>query len=349
VASQDIDPGLAAVAEIWQTRWQLDEKWTEPLPRGFAWYPHRLCHELVASPLFEDFGTALSRVTSRICIVEDIQEDLDKVDLQLAIINRNAICSALHLDRASRTISSLSSMLIHEETLAWRPAYYSSLAHIQVCQAERGAEHLAEALDGKVAVRAHPTSGLRSAPDEILGKFDEILSPGVNPDAFRDAQEFAALELLCKKLNLATFGAEEAAFAAEMEFGGDTALFQLHADTPHPNFGTGLLFTLQLPLNLDVDRALEWASALNDFEANQGYRSHLQGAWTVAKRANGAFLPAYSGFRPAILYRPGIIQDEFMALIMRARFLHGVFVDESRGPGDPWAVILQRLRLGTLH
>jgi hypothetical protein len=342
-----LDPGLAAIAEICLNQWRLPEKWTEELPRGIAWYPDRLRYELVASPMFEDLGTQLSRVTSRVALVDNIRLDLKTARLQLAMMNRLALGSALHLDPDKRTVWSLSSMLIHEETLAWRPSFYSGLAYIQVAQAVRTAEHLAEALQGNVAIREHPVSGLRPDKDEFLINFDRLASAGPKAGAFASAQEFEELEEICAKIGLTTFGSSHEGIAAEMEFGGDTILFQLLVNQPHPGFGTGLLVLLQVPLNSDADVALDCAASLNHYEATEGIKSHLQGAWTVNERSKGQFVVAYNGFRPDILYRPGIIRDELMALVMRARFLRESLTGRKDSPVEPWGMILRRM--GQLH
>lgn len=339
----DIDPGLAAIADICLTHWRLPKKWTQERPRGIAWYPHRLMYELIASPMFEDLGTQLSRITSRVALVENVRQDLRKANWQLAMLNRFALGSALFLDSDTRTVWSLSSMLIHEETLAWRPSFYSGLAYIQVGQAERLAQSLAEALDGDVAVREHPTSGLRRDMDDFLSDFDRLASAGPKAHAFASAQEIQELEQLCPQIGLATFGSSQEGIAAEMEFGGDTALFQLLVNQPHPTFGSGLLLLLQVPLNSDAEYALDCAATLNNYEATEGIKSHLQGAWTVNERNGGRLVVAYNGFRPDVMYRPGIIRDEFMALVMRARFLRERLIGSKGSPVEPWGLILRRM------
>jgi hypothetical protein len=345
--SDEIDPGLAAIAEIWQIRWRPEEKWTEPLPRGFAWYPHRLRHELIAGPVFEDLGSQLSLVQSRLKVVDNIQQDRALVMLALSVVNRQAISSALCFDQDTRSVWSLSSMLVHQGTLQWRPAYYASLAMIQAAQMERVATSLAEAIDGEVAIARHPGSGMRQEADPRLSYYDQICTPAELHSEFESAQEFAELEGICPQIGLATFGAEGDGIAAEMEFGGDTALIQLHANQPHPVCGAGLLFTLRLPIAGSADDAMEWAAALNLYEAKDCRKTHLQGAWTVEERSGKGHVPAYSGFRPGTLYRPGIIKDEFFALVMRLRGLRETLYGDATLPVEPVGIILKRL--GALH
>jgi hypothetical protein len=341
----EIDPGLAAIADILQDRWQLDREWVEILPRGIVWFPHRLRHELIASPVFEDLGSRLSLVQSRIKVLEDVKEDQSMTLLSLA--NRQAISHAFYLDEDTRALWSLSSMLIHHETLSWRPAYYASLAMLQAAQMERMSSTLAETLQGTLAMASHPIRGVRKNPDARLHWYDEICTPSEAHSPFERPKEFLELQEICPQIGLATFGADPTGIAAEMEFGGDTALIQLHANQPHPVCGPGLLFTLQLPLPGAFEEVMRWAAFLNRFEAQDCRRTHLQGAWTVASRAKDQCVPAYNGFRPGALYQPGIIKDEFLALVMRLRALREMFFGQKDRPVEPVGIILKRL--GALH
>ena len=342
-----LDPGLAAIAHIGRTAWQLDEEAMVAVPRGFGWYPHRLRHELIAGPVFEDLGSRLSLVQSRIRVLEDVQEDRTLARLSLGTINRRAIGSALYLEEESRALWSYSSMLIHHETLSWRPSYYANLALLQAAQMERMADGLAEMLKGRVAVASHPVLGDRTEPDPRLCYYDEISAAAESDSPFESPREFSELQELCPQIGLATFGAAPAGIAAEMEFGGDTALIQLHADQPHPAFGPGLLFTLRLPFIGSLDDAMDAGAALTRFEAQSARRTHLQGAWTVDLRGQEQYVPAYSGFRPRALYRPGIIKDEFLALVMRLRALREMLLGDKGVPAEPVGIILRRL--GELH
>lgn len=292
---------------------------------------------------FEDLGSTLSRVTSRICLVESAQENLEALRLYLAQINRFAVASALHLDEESRCVWSLSSMLVHGETLSWRPDYFSALIQIQSTSAEMAADQLADLVKGVAAVREQPAYD-HDVSQGLLAAYSQIPVKDPEHNRFRSPSEFRALEEVCASIGMLSFGAEDTGIAAEMEFGGDTALVQLHADQPHPHFGEGLLFTLQLPLG--EEDALDFAAEMNLLEAQRARRGHLQGAWTIGDR-NGKSVPAYNGFRPAVLYRPGIIQDEFMAIAMRLRYLREALFGDADAPAQPWRIVLKRL--GVLH
>jgi hypothetical protein len=343
-ASEDIDPGLAAVAEIWQRCWQLDNTWTEPLPRGFAWYPYRLRHELVASSLFEDLGTRLSRITSRILVVENVRESVVAVEMGLWMLNRQSIASAFVFEREARSIWSVSSMLIHDGTLAWRPALYAALVQIQTAQAEQlVAGGMANAVGGDVATRMHRANGLRPEPDALLKTFRDVFGRTQTKNGFASPKEFREVTDLCSRLALPS-SLQESGIAAELVLGQGTARIDLDSSQPHPHFGPGLLVSLRLPGAIERDDAFELATALNEYEGMRGYRTHLQGAWTLDAADAQRYVLVYCGFRPAVLYRPGIIQDEFMALVMRAKFLREELIPDNATPGELSSVLLHRLR-----
>ena len=66
-----MDVGELALQEI-HKRLLIDEAWTWRRPRGFTWIAHRLNQSTDASPVFESRGIKISRIVSRVTVIEDI-------------------------------------------------------------------------------------------------------------------------------------------------------------------------------------------------------------------------------------------------------------------------------------
>jgi hypothetical protein len=100
----------------------------------------------------------------------------------------------------------------------------------------------------------------------------------------------------------------------------------------------------RLPVQRSSVGCAALASLLNSREATQATHTHLQGAWCIAMRGRNKIV-SYAAFRPNALYRPGVLQDEFLALVRRARWARGRLASEAHGGGNPWGIVWKRLGL----
>jgi hypothetical protein len=98
----------------------------------------------------------------------------------------------------------------------------------------------------------------------------------------------------------AEFGLADGAISAAAGH-RNTALFQLRADQPHPEFGGGLFVLLQLPHGLpSVQKVHEVCMRLNELELAAGGLAPHFGAWCPGRRGNNV---AYVSFLPNALYK----------------------------------------------
>ncbi len=123
----------------------------------------------------------------------------------------------------------------------------------------------------------------------------------------------------------AEFGLSEGSMSAGVGH-TDTALFQMAADQPHPEFGGGLFCLLQLPHELPDEKRLEAVCAkLNQIEMKAiGLPPHF-GAWCAGKRGNN---PAYVCFIPNALYSvSGIALNAAVWAMNRARLANTMLAE----------------------
>jgi dipeptidyl-peptidase-4 len=137
----------------------------------------------------------------------------------------------------------------------------------------------------RVLVSAHPRSGLRTQPDDILNFIDNFVVPdGSGPSRFRGADMLDALQDLERLPFLSSGG--ESGRTVEFPFGEQTSLLRLTTDKQHPELGNGLQMRLTLPVGEQdqseadgVRRALE----LNEREIREFSRTHLLGCWQAGR------------------------------------------------------------------
>jgi hypothetical protein len=335
------DAGLRALQIIHSTA-QIDEHWTERSSRSFRWIGYRLQQSFDSSAQHKDHDIHISRVSASVPIVEQIQSSSQSVDRILANINRYAIGSAYVYDPAGQIVTSVSSAIVHSQTVEWRSAQLTAIAVCQLGQAETEADYLANVLKGAVAVRPHPTSGSRERPDEVITFVDSVFGNGGNePSRFAKAAEFQAIAEIAKGGNMATWGADEAGISIEVPFDQQTSLIRLDSRFRHRRVGQGLSFTIHLPLDLDRQECAKFAAVLNREEACGTPGAQQFGAWCLHTALDRLTL-AFTGFVPNHFYNPAISQDVFYSAIKRARWANQFF-----NPGAPeidaWAVMCSRV------
>ena len=149
-----------------------------------------------------------------------------------------------------------------------------------------------ESRGGEPSASVHPSSSKRPEPDDMLNMGALVMQGGEDPSPFVEADFTRVLEMESQPWLMATSGG--AGLTAELAFGNGvpahmrtsdkheplgTALFKATAEQEHPDFGSGCLSLLHLPVTLEPDAAANFANDLNASESQDSSASHLLGAW----------------------------------------------------------------------
>lgn len=338
-----MDIGEQAVQEIYKGL-LIDEAWSWRRPRGFSWIAHRLAQSLDASPLFENRGVMISRVASRVLVVEDVglpQTDAEKL---LSQLNRLAVGSAYIYIPERRSVESVLGHNIHEETMKYRSQEIATYQMVQLALAELDCERLAQAFHGKVACQQHSVSGERIEPDDMLNILRQMYLPaGATPSTFADGSEFEQVYQHVVNTPFFSAGGDSGGITIEVEFGNDdTTLIRLKTDEPHPHLGNGLGVFLNFRLNGDESLMAGLANQLNQLQFAPKEVVPAFGAWCLSTFSDHATL-GHAFFAPNLHFRPGVALDCAMAAIQQA-----LWVDQLLFPNLPQrsAVSVVSKRLG---
>lgn len=336
------DSGLQAL-DIIHRKAIIDEEWTERSPRSFRWIGYRLSQSFEAGSPIDDGGIHISRVSARISLVENVTAPRETVEGVLAEVNRYAIGSTYVYDIEGHSVSSLSTSIVHADTVEWRSELHTALAMCQIGQAETEADYLAEVLRGTVATRPHSTLGFRTQPLEMVTAIDSVFGRGGGESSrYAKASEFQAIDDIARHGNTATCGGDETGIAIEVPFGREASLIQLDTGFRHRRVGSGLSFAIHLPLDPGFRTCAAFAADMNREQA-AGKPNIIQfGAWCVTTSGDRNMV-TFTGFIPNYLYRPGVAQDVFYSSVKRAQWANQRF-----NPGvpevDAWALLQSRMR-----
>ena len=287
VAQSPVSDAGVQTLNVIHERLLIDEEWTDRRERGFTWWAHRLAHHIDAGQPIDDFGIVVTRITSRIPILRGVKVESDLVEKVLAQWNFNNDGYCYVYDPETRSVDSVQSGIVHEQTLDWRAEMLAANFIIQLVHAEEDAPVLRGLLEGRLATSTHRTHGRRNEPDDMLNVVRTVFKPrGAGENRFADKFEFDAICEQANRINAASFGASGTGVAFEVPFGDNTALITLSAKDPNPRIGKGLGVFVQLPIFASFEACAQLAAWLNRREAAGEFLAHCLGAWSVKKQGD---------------------------------------------------------------
>jgi hypothetical protein len=218
---------------------------------------------------------------------------------------------------------------------------------MQPINAQIQAQFITEILKGGVPDTSRPQHLAVSGLDEILETAAQEYVPiGQEISRWIGKNEFSEFaESYARNDHCFGFGNEKG-LTVETPFASDTALICLAAETKHPQLGSGLLATLQIPLFSDAAEIADECAFWNFFEATSWTGFPLLGCWHP-NASRGMEVPAFTTFVPNALYQPGLATNLALWMLDRARW-----VRQTRWPDledKPIVDILEdRRRLSTV-
>ncbi len=326
-----MDAGLRTVHDIFE-QLQVDEQWSQWSDRGFTWWAYRNAQRVWAEEPREEEGFSLSTVHVETEVLRGMPtEALDRraFDLLLGVAMQEASLSAFVI--RDDTVMLHMCAHVHDEIQRWMSQVLQMGAVLQIVAADERDDALTSILNEgpngfavEPAVSAHPISGERQTPDEMLGAVDEL---PMRDRPWGDQDEFEQVaEILNRGGMLATTG--DRALTAEIPFGpnggpaaagGDSHMLQAMDQDRGERLGHGLRMRLQLRRWPEIDGRQIFAPELSEMEADGLSGVHLLGSWATAPVTEAT--PSFTCWLPSVLHRPGLLANLVMTFGARANWV----------------------------
>jgi hypothetical protein len=218
----------------------------------------------------------------------------------------------------NRKLSLFSSVYVSPELLQWLPQFFAREAIVQVANAEATSVALSEAVGGEPDLLP---SGRNKSPDDILNVVSAVYVPeGKERGRWSNTDEFVKFAETYGRSDACFGNGDKSGLTLETPFGDSSALIQLHSDVEHPQLGSGLLVTIQVPFLTTIEEISKESALLNFLEANRWTDFPQLGCWQLHGDGERNDL-AHTSFVPNALYSEGIATNFAFWSIARVRWL----------------------------
>ena len=211
------------------------------------------------------------------------------------------------------------SAYINGDNEGWAPDILANASIVQPVNAQIQGEAMSGLLGGTPDV-SRPEALKDAGLDGMLEVVDQVYAPiGREPSRFAGTEEFEQFAERFGKSDLCFGMGDKAELTLETPFGRDSALVRLVTSERHPQLGSGLLTTLQLPIGRETLAAARLVAELNYLEAASWTDFPQLGCWHLARNRDREG-PAFTLFMPNALYRPGLATNIAFWFLARARW-----------------------------
>ncbi len=332
-----MDVGIELVEHLFREM-QIDEEWAVRRERGFTWWAGALAQRVWAEPPIEDLGVELCRVHVQTDLVQGVRGEPEELE-RLGATTGFATMSGPLLGEG--VVRSAASVFVHEGTLEMWKHLLTVAALLQVTEAHISAETTAELVGGVPAASAHPTSGPRLVPDDMLNVIRDAFAPlGALPSMFRGG-DFESAERTFGRHHTVLTTASDTGLTSELPFGSETALVQMLTDIENPRLGSGLMVLLKLPLSFPPGSRSRLALDLNRRELGEMTRTPFLGSWCPDPTNQSTM--TYVSFLPNACALPGLPTTWLQYTASRAKWAESVFLGGKQKPTTRPKSALERL------
>jgi len=298
---------------------EVPAEWSLDGHRNFTWWAHRLAQHVWAEPPRSSNDVDVVRIHATTDVLKNVP-DAERTTDRLSALNRFSALSGLVWERESGEMMLHTAAYAHARNVSWLLPLLKAAVVLQAAEAHAQVQELATQFEAQPAETAHPASGRRRDPDDILDVMGNVYGRmGAVRSPFTEADFEATIQMDPRPWAKAE--REGLGFSAELVLPGAPgepethAVVQASADTQHPRLGSGLVLRLTLPPRSGPSAA-EQAAALNLAEFREWTNAHLFGAWCKS----GEDALSFVQFIPAAVYEAGLLSRLAWNLAVRGRW-----------------------------
>lgn len=314
---QKDDLGLELIAHVYENL-KITEHWSVDINRGFMWWAEEFCQKVWADTGMFQSAQSTFRLHAETELLRGRGRH-QQFELALATEMKDATLSAMCFD-ADRDMYILhSSAYACGDNVEWLERLFLTGVALQVDEAHTIGHDLARTLHAVPATSGHPSHGLRSQPDQLLGAIDKLFKPyGAQPCKWIGVPEWKETEWAMERQSNAFESDHQTYLKAWFPWPISEGLIELEVTTqhPHPVLGNGIDMVLKLPLQMPPERCAHTAMELNNIERKEWLRCHMMGSWGFDE---GKL--QFECFVPNTSFHDGVLMNTALSMAIRANWV----------------------------
>ena len=310
--------------------WQVDSERVVQTEDGFEWWPSQFRVSVMTTEKQGEDEEPACRLVVRTDLIRDVELENSEIRERIALLARLSptyswvypppeVIAQYDLQDA-KVIWLQSTAYLRADTMTWLPEFLGRMALLQVIFAHEHAAGLAEFLRGKPD-RSAPGGEGDSFVDSILGVGRDFYAPaGGRTSEWLGCAEFCEVAERFGRSDQCFGTGDPNGLTLETPIGETSALIRLLPDVGHPQLGSGLLATVELPFEHPNRDAVDQCLRLNFHEATFWTDVPQLGSWHPQQRHEGTFHAGHGFFIPNALFRPLLATNAALWQVGRARW-----------------------------
>ncbi len=312
------DLGTQLVAYVHESL-RIPGDYTLDRDRGFEWWASDYCQRV-----WSDLGnfhnaSTVYRLHAEIDFLQ-ANGHFEDAKPALAAAMAEGTLSAIVYDPEKDLIKLHSSIYGQDENVNWIHRVLNAVVALQICEVHRMAQRFAHEFKMSHAMTEHPKKGGRKTHDPICEFQERFFKPyGANESRWVGVEEWdegrQALRRISKDVKTDYKLCLDATF--DWSYGHRDMALLVSAVDPHPILGSGLLFSLTIPVMMEAEFKSQVAMALNEHERKDWNWYNDLGTWCLRDGELTFFC-----FVPNVCYIEGILRDFCHDMGLRANWVN---------------------------
>jgi hypothetical protein len=310
--------------------WQVDSERMVRTEQGFDWWPSQFRTSVMTTERVEE-GEPACRVVVRTDLMRDVDLGASEIRERIALLAALSPTYswvypppeviAQHDLKDANIVWLQSTAYLRPDIMTWLPEFLGGMALLQAIFAHEHAAGLAEFLHCKPH-RSAPGGEADSFVDSLLGVGKDFYGPaGSSASKWLGCVEFSEVAERFGRSDQCFGTGDPNGLTLETPIGESSALIGLRPEVRHPQLGSGLLASVELPFNRPNSDMVEECLGLNFHEATFWTDVPQFGSWHPQQRREETFHAGNGFFIPNALYRPGLATNAALWQVGRARWV----------------------------
>jgi hypothetical protein len=311
------DLGTQLVAHAHESL-RMPDDYTKDEARGFEWWASDY-----AQRIWSDLGnfhnsSNLYRLHSEI---EFLHGNGHAAEAELALMQwmGDGGLSGLVYDAEKDLYKLAFTVYAHYDNEAWVKRVFTAAVAMQTTEVLRMAQRIAKEFKMAHAMTEHPTRGGRKTPDQVCEFSEKFFKPyGAGDSRWIGVEEWEDARQALRRISKDVKTDYKLCLDANFDWGygpRDMSLL-ISAVDPHPEFGSGLLLRMTVPIVMADEHKAKVALTLNEHERSEWNWYNDIGSWGLF---NGEL--CFTTFVPNVCFVAGILGDFAHDMGIRANWV----------------------------